>query len=227
MSWTPNNTNFLEQGASNTTIAQSVTGVNVNDTVVLLAVNDSTQTVSSISDGTTTFTNLTATATGALGVQFAWLPASAVNGTVTYTVTYSATAAGRGLYIAVVTPTALPILDLEGTGGTGISNTPLSGSITTTGSDEIIFGGHGHENSLTSSVELIAGASADVVVRGNIGALWFKVTTLSSQGATATLSGSDRWGCNLASFKITGGGGGGTTITGLGRRMQSVIYTQG
>ena len=148
--------------------------------------------------------------------QFIYCLSSVATGLPTYTLTKTGTLFPM-FYVFVYTPTATPVLDQQiysaGLGGAG-STSPDSGSITTTGSDELVVGGLLAENDATPvTAYAIGGVGAGPQIASfqasafTIG-MWSGTTT-GTVNATATLNLSEKWLSNAISFKISGGGGGG------------------
>ena len=195
-------------GSPATSIATSapVAGVSVGDVVVaLVSSNSNTDTLTSVSDGTS---NLTAADTFNfridIGSQFYYF-ISPNSGSLTYTANWNAGTAGdRGICVYVFHPSATAAFDVSRNDqNAGASTAMDSGLITPTGSDEIVFGGGRAENA-SISAPLINGSAATGQI--NISAaieLWYLATAGAAGNATATCS-SGNWTCGAISFKISG-----------------------
>lgn len=209
-SWTLVSSCNNSNGGSDTTIACSIVGVNVGDTVLVVADGSGTPTIT-VSDGTTSFTGLTAitTSNSGLTMRGSYLLASAASGTVPYTVTYSVAATSRNIEAYAFTPSGTPSLDQQASDETIASSSGSSGNITTTGTDELAFGYEANENQTVPSAMQINGTNATAsIVSGENSALWYLATGSTFTGAaTFTNASSTRNLTAIVSFKNTAGGG--------------------
>jgi hypothetical protein len=102
-------------------------------------------------------------------------------------------------------------------GGTDAAE--ASGQITTTGDDELIIGIHGEWSGATQSALKIGGQDADwsYTGAGPFWTAWYKLfyAPQSNIAASATLSGTDEWLCNIVAFKAVGISPGEVFIMGL------------
>lgn len=207
MPFTLNNKNLAQNSGSAGSITVVVTGVLSGDLVVLLTGNDQSIDTMSVSDGTSSLTPGNLVSTGAVRMQFFYLLASVASGSVTYTVTYGApgTATERLAAVYVFTPSAPCVFDVQDTGGLAASGTAMaSGNFTTTGTDELVFGGGYDENAATFLTWLVNGIAATDHQSGGAGSIWYLAeSTPALQSVSATINASSRSACNGISFKIS------------------------
>jgi PKD repeat protein len=119
-----------------------------------------------LNDGLSTFVadTLNSAANDDLHGRFFYLLSSSMSGTVNYTATWSASTPYRKLMIYEYSYSGSVSLDASSR-ATATSGDLTTGEITTTGSDEIVFGAYGEYNANTTTDERINGVAADQVVR--------------------------------------------------------------
>ena len=206
---------FVQSAASNSSNTIALTGVGAGNLIVLWAKwEDSASGGITVSDGTSSLSLGTLRSPGTTGPrgQFAYLLV-ANSGNKTYTVTWPSGALYKRLRIMEFSYTGTASLDTQNT-ATGTSNAPLSGNITTTGTDEVILGGYAEYSAYSSSLFKVNSAAAAGSVGGGAtyAAEWYSIftSTLANTNAGCTLSGSDgEWVCNVVAFKAVAAGGGG------------------
>lgn len=95
-------------------------------------------------------------------------------------------------------------LDAQNT-GQGTSTTPASGTITTTGTDEIAFGMYCQYANITLSSRQINGVAADAFEDASTSdfSVWYRILTATFSGgnASASQTPTDAWICNTIAFK--------------------------
>jgi hypothetical protein len=101
--------------------------------------------------------------------------------------------------------------DLDDAPGTGSSSTALSGTIDTTGNDEVVIGASSSWDAGAPTSEKIGGTNADGAVDitgGDSGGMWYRILTeaASTIAAQATVPNTN-WVCNIISFKSAPVGG--------------------
>lgn len=205
--------------SSATTLAATVAGVHAGDLVLVLSKWESSDTTVSVSDGTSSLTQTSASHASVGGSEpystCHYLLSSVASGSVTYTVTWGAARPFRDIVVIVYTPSGSVVTDgtpPAGAGGTGTA--AASGSITTTGTDGIAFGTYGEYGRPITATK-INGVNSDRIVTGgfaNHSAIWAKSYTSGFTGtASGTLDLSERWVLEVIAFKISGGSG--VTVT--------------
>lgn len=137
------------------------------------------------------------------------------SGTVTYTATRVGTPSFMRMHVAEFSfadaPLAPDQTDVTAEGSS--SGTLSSAAITTTGTNEIVFGFLKGFTGLTITSPTIGGvAGAFVGTNQSDTAMWYRVATISSGVASVSVNNSDRWILPIISFKDSGGGGGGPVI---------------
>lgn len=213
MSFTINaNSTSSFNGGGGTTISVSVASVAAGSLVVVFACNDSAQTMTCAGGASDVFTAGTLNSNGDKRGQFFYMLSAVNTGTVTYTITFAVSSFERGIVAYVFAPSGAVTFDVQIATGNG--STVTSGNITTTGTDEIVFGGSYDENARTYSAWQINSTNAD----GNKGTVsfsgWYKTFTSTFTGAaTATLSAGGAVVTNAISFKIAAGASGGSNLT--------------
>lgn len=215
MGFTYVNTGQNGTSASGTSLAATVTGVSAGDLVLVLSKWESSDTTVSVSDGTSSLTQTSASHASVSGSEpfctCHYLLSSVASGSVTYTVTWGASRPWRDVVVIIYTPSGTVVTDGTPPAGNGGNSSSLaSGSITTTGSDGIAFGMYGEYGAIISATK-INGVNSDRLVTGgfaNHTAIWAKSYTSGFIGtATGTLSYSNQWVSEIIAFKISGGGG--------------------
>jgi hypothetical protein len=213
---------FVQSNSSSTdltgtTQAVTLTGVGAGHLLVCWLKHEGASTTYSLSDGTSTFTNGTIINHANGDLHGLWMYLLVGNsGDLTYTVTLGATRPFRRLHIWEFSYTGTASLDTQNT-GSGNGATPVSGAITTTGTDAVVLGSYGEYNAGIVSAPVINGVAADGS-RINSPALsfvatWYTLETATFAGGTAScsLTIADDWLCNVLALKTDAGGGGRTT----------------
>lgn len=212
--------------ASGTAVsATAALNVLTNDLIVCYtgwqgAVSGDTVTVDE-NDGTDTFTTPAAgkTVTASdIGGAMSYLIVTGDDASFTPRFTLSAAGTRRWIACYQFRPDASETVSVDGVTSAGGTSTSLnSGNITTTGTDEVVFGGGGWANGGTLLSDHAIGGVAD---DGNLDddpaggiyySLWYRILTgtMTDGAATATAVGSDNWTCSIIAFKSEAGGGGG------------------
>ncbi len=203
-------------GSSNTTsCAISGTAVSAGDSVMCAAGWAVDGLTASVSDGTSNFTGGAVnpgTNWSTAHLQVFYLSSSVATGTPTYTLTVTG-AFGPHIACLVFTPTGALAFDTDiaTASGGALSTSVDSGSITTTGSDELVIGALMAENSPTVSAQAIGGTSATTnhieFASGAFTIAAFYLAKTGTINATATLTTGQKYVANEAGFKIAAGGG--------------------
>ena len=155
---------FLRSGAASndsgaTTLTVQLTGVAAGDLIVAYVKYEGAATTVAVSDGASTFAADTAVhaANGDLHGQFFYALAAQASGTVTYTATWAASKPYRKLFVYEYSHSGtVATFDVSGR-ATATSGTLNSGAVTTTGTDEVVFGSYGEYSANTTSNEQIGG----------------------------------------------------------------------
>lgn len=203
-------------GSGQTSLAATISGANVaaGDIVVVVVGSQTNLVASSVSDGTSAFNPGTPLNGIGMHLQIWYLEASVATGLPTYTVTWG----GGGVSLPVMgvmvwRPSGTAALDVQDATGGGNSTTPTTGSITTTGTVELVVAANINSNGArTASSQTINSQAADNVLDVGSGSgsglhMWSKefAATFTSGAGTLTLSAGDSWLANIISFSITGG----------------------
>jgi len=191
--------------SSGTALTVQLTNVKAGSLIVAYVKWEGAASSVTLTDGTSTFAadTLNSAANGDLHGRFYYLLASATSGTVSYTATWSAARSYRRLLLYEFTYGGTVSFDASNR-ATGTSGSLTSGSITTTGSDEIVFGAYGEYSSKNTTNERINGLAADRVLRSNFTSMWSKgFSSPFVAGATAT-GNSSPWIGQVIAFKRTG-----------------------
>lgn len=201
-------------GGSATTITAGATGITLGALVVVACGNDSGLTAVVDDGGLSAFTAATANISGSAALQFGWANSSAASGSVTYQCSFfsgaTPTAAfSREIQVYIFTTSASANFDVADATGAGASGTATSsGNITTTGTDELVFGAAYGENATAYTAQAINGSAATGTLGAGVSTLYYLAFGSTFTGAaTATANASGRWVSNAIAFKITGGGG--------------------
>lgn len=201
--FTLNTSGATASGGGGTTIDKALTGILADDFVFVVCGNLSSNTMT-VSDGTTSFTAATVRSNNTIRFQAFYLLASVATGNVTYTCTFGASSSSRDISVYVFTPTATPSFDQEASTGSATGTSLTSGNVTTTGTDEIVFGAGYNDNTSIYSAQQINSVAADGTTSqpGEV-SIWYRVVTATFTGqATATIATSSRWICTVTAFKI-------------------------
>lgn len=127
------------------------------------------------------------------------------------TVTVTQTGAFTGLVVAEYSGIATTSSFDQTNSGSAVSSSPSSGNVTTTQADELLVGFATTEPGVTWT----AGTNFTLRDANSSGQLQLEDRIVSATGtyaATFTMSASQRWGCGIATFKASAGGGGVTLI---------------
>lgn len=199
---------------SATTVAVSLTGVTAGNLIVCFIKGEGGSVSITVSDGTSTLADGTRTDSTSGGAQFSYL-LSANGGNRTYTATFGAAQTFRRIFVIEFSYTggSTGSLDAQNT-GSGTSTAPASGTITTTGTDEVVLGFYVDFSGQLSTSEQINGVAADFVLDNPAvanDAMWYRIlsATFSGGTASATIAVSGEWICNVIAIKATAAGGGG------------------
>lgn len=211
MAFTFTQNNRSHNDASGTSLTVALTGVTAGALIVLPVGWEGADTTITASDGTSSFTAGThASPNGDQYACFLYL-LSANSGNKTYTITWAASRPGRHCQVWEFGSTGTNSFDVQNT-GTGASGSLASGTVTTTGTDEVVMGlGFPYGATLATSAEQIGGVSADGQLRAgsseNMNG-WYRILTGTASGiaATATMDSID-WVCNIIAFKAASAGG--------------------
>ena len=194
-----------------TPLTVALTGVGAGNLVVLWIKHEGTSTTVTASDGTSSFTSGTSVSHGNGDLHGRWMYLLVGNsGTRTYTVTLGAQRPYKRIHVWEFSYTGTLSLDVQNI-GSGTSAAPASGTVTTTGTDAVALGGYGEYGSGTLSSPLIngvaAGGSRINSPAGSFAGSWYGLLTATFTGGTAsaTLSGSAEWLCNILVLKASGG----------------------
>ena len=197
---------------SGTSITVQLTNVAAGELIVVYTRHDGAPTTMSVSDGTSSFEagTLTDHANGDFSAQFHYLLTSVATGTVTYTCTVGAARASRMILVARVSYTGTASLDVQNT-GQGTSTAPASGTVTTTGTDEIVWGCYADYSGQLTTAEKINAVDADAVIDDSANhndAMWYRVlsATFANGTASGTIAVSNPWICHVIAFKAAAGG---------------------
>lgn len=190
------NSGSNESGSTGTTITTSLTGVSAGSVMVAWVKHEGADSVTvTVSDGTTSFTDrpiVHSIHADTTSGQFFYLLSSVASGSVTYTATFSTAVAYRSIAIYELSAGAAASFDVSNGSGADAAggNTITSGTVTTTGSTAVAFGGYAEASSASFSSPLINGVAADHTTNvGTFGRVWMKTlsATFSGGAATATL----------------------------------------
>ena len=194
--------------SSATTLSVPLTGVQAGSLIVAYVKWEGvTAATVTLSDGTSTFTadTMNNAANGDLHGQFFYLLSSSRSGNVTYTATWSIGRPYRKLMIYEYTFGGGTVSLDASNRATATSGTLSSGAITTTGTDEVVFGAYGEYDGSTTNTERINGVVADRVLRAGPASMWSKTFTAPFTGAATASGNSSTWVGNVIAFKRSGG----------------------
>lgn len=196
--------------ASATTITCQLTGVAAGDLIMLFASCENLVAgTMSASDGTTSLTQdpdgIVSTGSALYGSGF-YLLASVATGTVTYTVTFSASVDYRAIVAFAYRPSGT-VTFKDSARASGLSTAPNSGNITTASGDGVAFGWYG-EYGNNPSAELINGTTfsqKQAVPTEQRAEAWTQTYTTGYTGAAScTIDGSNYWLCGIMAFEAAG-----------------------
>jgi len=201
----------------------ALTGVTAGNLIVIyLNAEEVTGATASITDGTSALTMATAAnqANHEWG-QFGYLLV-ANGGNKTYTITWPAGADYKSVIIWEFDYGSGTLSVDDEDVGTGSSTSPATASITTTGTDEIVFGGEGNYAAYVPSAHAINALAAGGVVTEsgtNYGTMWWRCFNSTFTGTASCTITTAEWVCNAISFKVSSGyslvcAGGSYAVTG-------------
>jgi glucose/arabinose dehydrogenase/PKD repeat protein len=189
--------------ASATTLTVQLTNVKAGSLIVAYVKWEGTSASTvTLRDGTTTFTAdmLNSAANNNLHGRFYYLLSSTVSGTVTYTATWSAARPYRKLLVYEYSYGGTVSLDASNR-ATATSGNLNTGSITTTGTDEVVFASYGEYNANNTTNERINGLAADQVLRAGFASMWSKGFNSPFTGTATATGNSSTWIGNVIAFK--------------------------
>jgi hypothetical protein len=198
---------FSDSGS--TTLSVQLTGVQAGSLVVAYVKWEGASVPVTVSDGTSSFTADTQNsgAGGELHGRFYYLLSSAASGTVTYTATWSQARPYQRLIVYEYTQSGGVVTFDASNRATATTGSLNTGAITTTGTDEVVFGAYGEYDARTTASEQINGVAADQVLRTpGYASMWSKRFTAPFTGAATATGNSSEWIGNIIAFKRTGGG---------------------
>ncbi len=190
-----------------TTLSVQLTNVKAGSLLVAFVKWEGTASSTvTLSDGTSPFTadGVNSAANNDLHGRFFYRPASTASGTVTYTATWSAARRFRRILIYEYSYSGGTVAFDGSNRATATSGSLTSGNITTTGSDEVVFGAYGEYSSSTTTGERIGGVLADQAVRSGFASMWSKRFTAPFTGAATATGNSSTWIGNVIAFKRSG-----------------------
>ncbi|HEY3517735.1 MAG TPA: cytochrome c peroxidase, partial [Gammaproteobacteria bacterium] len=189
-----------------TALSVQLTGVQAGSLLVAYTKWEGSATPVSVSDGTSTFTadTLNSAAGGDLNGQFSYLLSSSASGNVTYTATWGSARSYRKLIVYEYTQSGGVVTFDVSNRATATTGSLNSGAITTTGTDEVVFGAYGEYDASNTANEQIGGQVADQVVRASYAAMWSKRFTAPFTGAATATGNSSTWLGNVIAFKRGG-----------------------
>lgn len=213
--------NAADASSSATAITVQLTGVTAGNTIVCWVKREGADSITTtLSDGTTSFTSRPVvqsvnadTTTG----QFFYLLSSVASGTVTYTATFSSSVPYRAIACYELSHANTAAFDVSNGSGADSAggNTITSGTVTTTGSTAVAFGGYAEASTASFSSPLVNGVAADHTTNVSFyGRMWMKTlsATFSGGAATATVDSGVHAATGIIVLKEdTGGGGPDTT----------------
>jgi hypothetical protein len=198
--WVATGGDVNADAAAGTTIATSAVTAGLNDAIVVCGFNDGGVAITGVSDGTHTYTPLTERSdTGAVVRMFYTLATSA--GAFTPTVSYAGSAIYRGILVVVYshTGTASFVTESGGNGGSGLI---LSGTLTTTGTSNLLTVACATSAGLNvQSGHAINGQTPSGVAPTGLNQTYWDLRNHSSgTGAASALISGDEWVVAVAAF---------------------------
>lgn len=189
-----------------TTLSVQLTGVKAGSLIVAYVKWEGAPSALTLSDGTSALTAdaLNSAANGDLHGRFYYLLSSTASGNVTYTATWSVASPYRKLMVYEYTQSGGGVTLDASNRATGTSGTLNSGAITTTGTDEVVFGAYGEYSPTTTADERINGLAADQVLHTSYASMWSKAFTTPFTGAATATGNSSTWIGNVIAFKRGG-----------------------
>lgn len=201
--------------ASNTTVTVTAVSTTAGSLLVAWCKWEGVLSGSTVSvmEGAGAFTagTVQAHSNGDLNGQFHYKLVAA-GGDTSIVATWTAARPWKAMHVWEFTYSGTCTLDTQIASAQGSTNTPSSGNITTTGTDEVVLGGLGIYASQTwTAGPLINGVAADQSVTGNQAHhSWERILTATFAGgaASGTSSNNQPWVCHAIAFKVAAGGGG-------------------
>ncbi|HEY3486257.1 MAG TPA: Ig-like domain-containing protein [Ilumatobacteraceae bacterium] len=186
-----------------TTLSVQLTGVQAGSLLVAYVKWEGVAGTATVSDGTSTFTadTMNNAANGDLHGQFFYLLSSSRSGNVTYTATWNGSRSYRKLIVYEYTRSGGTVVFDGSNRATATTGSLNSGAITTTGTDEVVFGAYGEYNANSTTNEQIGGVVADRVVRASYASMWSKTFTAPFTGAATATGNSSEWIGSVIAFK--------------------------
>ena len=195
---------IVHSGTGTTSV--SIAGVAAGNLIVMnIRWTNDASTSCSVSDGTSSFEMTSVISNSTQRMQFAYLLISN-SGDLTFTVTFPGSTHTQRVELYEVDYANTVVMDATNT-GTGTGATATSGTISTTGTVEIIFGGGGNFDGAYSN-EKIAGAAVDGAVAYNaFNYLSYKTFSSTQENITAShsVSRAGKWTCSIIAFKELSG----------------------
>lgn len=219
--------NAADSDTSSTTISVQLSGVTATNTIVCWVKREGADSITTtVSDGTSSLTSrpqINSDTVDIVAGQFFYLLSSVASGTVTYTATFSSAATYRVIGCYELSADNDVVFDVSNGSGADsqAGNTITSGTVTTTGTAAVAFGGYGEASTATFSAPLINGVAADHTQNTSIfGRMWMEVlsATFSNGAATASLDSGVHAATGILVLKENVGGGGAETF-GFRRRI--------
>lgn len=157
-------------------------------------------------------------ANGDLHGIFGYRLSAAADAAATFRMTESAARPYRGMIIWQFRPDAGVTVSKDGSNtGQGNSTAPTSGTISTTGTDEVVIGLYAQYSNIVLSAREINNVAADGfedAVATDFSS-WYRIltSTFSTGAADATQDFAFAWLCNVIAFTSVAGGSGGSVTT--------------
>ena len=132
----------------------------------------------------------------------------------TFTATLTNSQYDRSIIVLQFHATGTTTADQAEASGTGWDTAPITGNITTTGTDEVVASAILHDGAAYTTVEQIGDTAADgvvdITVDSNYRSAWYRILTGTAAGihSQATLGATTDWLIDLLSFKATAAAGG-------------------
>jgi len=151
-----------------------------------------------------------------MGGALLWLSVVSTDAAFTPRFTISPARIRRSIAVYQFRPDAGETVSTDGVNvGLGTSTTTNSGNITTTGTDEVVVGGHSHANGGSFSTIQIGGVAVDgsfAPAGQGFAVISYRILTavLTAGAATAVQGASDNWVGSILAFKSAAAGGGPT-----------------
>jgi len=220
--------------ASSTTTTVQLTGVTAGDLICIWFKHEGSPTTYSCADSGATDDFSVATRTdhtnSDLSGGFFYLLSATVTGTVTYTVTTGAGKSWREIVAVRVGVDSGEVVTLSAQAtGQGQGTSLNSDTISPPAGDVIVFGGYGNYSAQTTGSDQIDSVASDSQETATYTTAWWRVITagFTAGDASATISSSADWICNIIAFESAASGGytltadGGTyTETGMAATLQ-------